>query len=167
MNIPYLLKILGTDKISELVENIDAPVIDFNLAIWEAEKNGYVEVDVENDKIYPLRDPEVTFNPELANKLLRVIQHYHSKELNVTRGRLTNMVKNVGSQFNYPYHEYLMALQYLIDDGQIEQKVESVPKAGKRPYHKFVFLQDPDNPNNDDWNKRELNKWIENWNRKK
>lgn len=166
MNILYLLKILDTKKLSELVANIDAPFLDMNLAIWEAQRDGLVEVDEEKDLITPLKPHEVSFDSDLANKLLRVIQHYCSKEINITRGRLTNLVKNVASEFNYPYHDYLMALQYLIDSGQVTEEVIGIPKLGKRPYHKFVFLQLPENPN-EDWNRREVNKWIANWNKKK
>lgn len=166
MNIPYLLKILDTNKLSELVENIDLPFIDLNLAIWDAVKAGQIEIDEEKDRVKALVEPEITFNTDLASKLLRVMQHYQAKETNITRGRLTNLVKNAGSQFNYPYHEYLMALQYLIDSDQVQQEAVSVPKAGKRPYHKFVFLQFPDNPN-EDWNRNEVNKWIASFNKKK
>lgn len=166
MNILYLLKILKTNKLSELVANIDAPFLDLNLAIWEAEREGLVEVNEKKDRITPLKEHEISFDSDLANKLLRVIQHYASKEINITRGRLTTLAKNQGSEFNYPYHQYLMALQYLIDSGQVEEAIVSVPKEGKRPYHKFVFLQLPDNPN-DDWNRQEVNKWIANWHKKK
>lgn len=166
MNILYLLKILNTTKLSELVTNIDASFLDMNLAIWEAERDGLVEVNEPKDRITPLKPHEVSFDSDLASKLLRVIQHYASKEINITRGRLTNLVKNVGSEFNHPYHDYLMALQYLIDSKQVTEEIVSVPEVGKRPYHKFVFLQLPENPN-EDWNRREVNKWIENWNKKK
>ncbi len=166
MNILYLLHILKTNKLSELVENIDAPFLDINLAIWEAERDGKVKVDEDKGKITPLIKHEVTFDSDLANKLIRTIQHYTSKEVNITRGRLTSLVKNVGSEFNYPYHDYLMSLQYLIDSGQVVEAVVTVPKAGKRPYHKFVFLCLPEN-DNEEWNTREVNKWIANWHKKK
>lgn len=167
MNIPYLLKILGTKKLSVLVENIDLPLIDINLAIWDAEKAGEIEINDKKDKVKLLIDPEVTFNSDLANKLMRVMRHYESQNINVTRGRLNQLVKNQGHQFNYPYHEYLMALQYLIDTEQVSEEIRSVPEIkDKRPYHKFVFLQFPDNPN-DEWNRKEVDKWIANWNKSK
>ncbi len=166
MNILYLLKILKTNKISELVANIDAPFLDINLAIWDAAKNGDVEIDELKDKITPIKTHEVTFNADLANKLLRTMQHYAARDTNITRGRLNNLVKNNGTEFNYHWHEYLMALQYLIDSGQIEEQVISVPKSLKRPYHKFVFLCFPDNPN-EEWNSREVNNWIANWEKNK
>lgn len=166
MNLPYLIKILKTEKVSELVANIDLPPLDINLAIWDAEKAGQIEIDLEKDKITALTVPEITFNSDLANKLYRTIQHYAEKEINVTRGRLNNVIKDPNSEKGYAYHEYLMALQYLIDSNQVIEFVESVPQVGKRPYHQFVFLGLPDNPN-EEWNKREVNKWIENWNKKK
>jgi hypothetical protein len=166
MNIPYLLKILDTDKLSELVANIDLPPLDMNLAIWDAEKAKQIEIDLEKDKVTAIAEPEITFDSDLANKLLRTMQHYESQEVNITRGRLNNAIKDPVTGKGYPYHEYLMALHYLIDSGQIEQAVVSVPKAHKRPYHKFVFLQFPDNPN-EDWNRGEVNKWIANFAKKK
>lgn len=166
MNILYLLKILGTNKISELVENIDTPPLDYNLAIADAEAAGHIEVDREKDTIKALVEPELTFDSDLANKLLRTMQHYEARELNMTRGRLNNLIKDPVTQMGYGYHDYLCALQYLIDSKQIEEAVVSVPKFGKRPYHKFVFLQFPDN-DNEEWNTREVNKWIANFAKKK
>lgn len=164
MNILYLLKILKTNKLSVLVENIDAPFLDINLAIWEAKAAGKVGIDEKKDRITPLVDHEVSFDADLANKLLRVVQHHASESVNITRGRLTTLAKNAASEFNYPYHEFLMALQYLIDTGQVIEDVKTIPKAGKRPFHRFVFLCLPDNPN-EDWNREEVNKWIANWNK--
>lgn len=166
MNLPYLLEILGTDKISELVANIDLPPLDLNLLIWDAEKAGEIEVDLENDRVKALKGPEITFDSDLASKLLRTLQHYEKQEINMTRGRLNNSIKDPATGAGYPWHEYLMALHYLIDSGQVQEEVVSVPKEGKRPYHKFVFLQFPDNPN-EEWNKNQVNKWVANFNRKK
>jgi len=167
MNIPYLLKILDTNKISELVANLDLPPLDINLAIWDAVKAGQIELDEKKDRVKALTGPEVTFDADLSNKLLRIMQHYQAQEVNITRGRLNSLIKDPTTGKGYGYHEYLMALHYLIDSEQIEQEVVSVPKSGSRPYHKFVFLQFPDNPSNDDWNRGEVNKWIANFNKAK
>ena len=146
--------------------NIDAPFLDINLAIWDAAKNGEVEIDETKDKITALKEPEISFNSDLANKLLRTMQHYSARETNITRGRLNTLVKNTGTEFNYAWHDYLMALQYLIDSDQIEEQEVTVPKLLKRPYHKFVFLCFKDNPN-EEWNSREVNNWIANWEKNK
>lgn len=166
MNIPYLLKILDTNKLSELVANIDLPPLDMNLLIKDAEKAGQIEVDLKKDRVTALVEPEVTFNSDLANKLLRTMQHYWAEEVNPTRGRLNSLVKDPITGQGYGWHDYLTSLQYLIDSGQIVEMTESVPKERKRPYHKFVFLCLPDNPN-EDWNRTEVNKWIANWNKNK
>lgn len=136
--------------------------LDLNLKIGDAEQAGQIEVDREKDRVKALTEPEVTFDSDLAGKLLRLMQQYERQEINVTRGRLNNLIKDPTTGQGYPYHEYLMALHYLIDSEQISQAEVSVPKTGKRPYHKFVFLQFPDNPN-DDWNRGEVNKWIANF----
>jgi hypothetical protein len=59
-----------------------------------------------------------------------------------------------------------MALHYLIDSGQVVEQEVGVPKVGARPYHKFVFLCFPDN-DNEEWNRREVNKFIANFAKKK
>lgn len=167
MNLIYLLSILNTNKISELVENIDLPPIDINLAIWDAVERGEVDLDEEKGIITLLQDAEPTADEELADKLLRVIQHYASKEINITRGRLNSVIKDpMDASKGYPWHEYLMALQWLIDTGKVVEDEISVPEVKKkRPFHRFVFLGLPDNPN-EEWNAREVNKWIATFDKK-
>jgi hypothetical protein len=104
----------------------------------------------------------VSFDSDLASKLLRVIQHYASKEINVTRGTLNGVIKDPTTERGYPWHEYLMALHYLVESGQVVEEEVDVPKTGSRPYHKFVFLCLADNPN-EEWNSREVRKWIDNF----
>ena len=166
MNIIYLLTILETNKISELVENIDLPPIDINLALWEAEKAKEVKIDAKKDKIETLKVAVPSCDEDLADKLFKVIRHYASEEKNITRGTMNGIVKtpdNIG----YGWHEYLMALQWLIDTKKVLEYEISVPEIkNQRPYHKFVFLCLPGNPN-EEWNAREVNKWIANWETKK
>jgi hypothetical protein len=166
INILYLLKCLETNKVSELVANIDAPLLDINLAIWDAETAGQIEVDYEKDRIKVLTEAGPTDNPELADKIMRAVRYYVSKEMNLTVGKLTTWIKNQGSDHNYLYHDYICTLQSLIDSGQLLEEIVSVPKTGKRPYHKFVFLCLPGNPN-EEWNAREINKWIERFGKNK
>jgi hypothetical protein len=166
VNIPYLLKTLNTKKLSELVGNIDLAPIDLNLAIWDAVANGEIKVNEEKDRVTPLVQPEASFDSELASKLLRVIQHYISNETNITRGRMNSLVKDPTSEVGYPWHEYLMAMQYLIDSEQVFEQEVAVPASGDRPYHKFVFLCMADNPN-EDWNRASVNKWIADFAKKK
>lgn len=159
MNILYLLKALKTTKLSELVENIDLPLLDINLALWEAEKNGQVEINRAKDRIKALKEPDATHDEALANKIVRVIQYHAEQEINITVGKLTSWVKNPAMEYNYPYHDYIVALQYLIDSGIILEEEMTVPQTKKRPFHRFVFLCLPGN-DNQEWNARSINKWI-------
>lgn len=176
MNIPYFLSILDTDKLSELVANIDLPPLDLNLAIWEAIDRKEIEVDEENDKVKLLVTPEPTCDPDLRNKILRAIQHYTREKTNITRGRLNSYIKDPVSGQGYPWHEYIMAVQRLIDSGLVVQDVIDVPekrrtfigKKGKkkekvvRPAHKFAFLGLKENEDvNAEWNAAAVNKWME------
>lgn len=166
MNIIYLLHILGTDKITELVENIDLPPIDINLAIWEAVENGWVEVDEQKGTIKALTSYIPTCDSELAERLLQVVQHYASKETNITRGVMNNSVKDPATGLGYKWHEYLTSLQWLVDTGKLEEEVVTVPQTKKHPFRKFVFLGIPGNPNSE-WNAREISKWISGFEKKK
>lgn len=141
---------------------MDMAPLDLNLVIGDAEYAGQIEVDRDKDYVAALAEPEVSFDSDLAGKLLRVMQQYERQEINITRGRLNSLIKDPETGLGYPWHEYLMALQYLIDSGQIVETEVSVPKTPKRPYHKFVFLGFPDN-DNEEWNSREVNKWIDNF----
>lgn len=176
MNIPYLIKILDTDKLSELVANIDAPVLDMNLAVWESIDRGEIEVDEESDSVkILLAEVDPSSDSELKNKILRVIQHYAREKTNVTRGRLNGYVKDPTTGNGYPWHEYLMAIQHLIDGELVEQDVIDVPEAKRRfstkkgkvkekvtrPAHKFAFLGLAENHEfNAEWNAAAVNKWI-------
>lgn len=170
MNIPYLLKILKTNKLSELVANLDMVPLDMNLAIKDAEKAGQIKVDMDKDRVEVLVEPEITFNADLASKLIRTMQHYWAEETNPTRGRLNSLIKDPVTGAGYGWHDYITTLQYLIDSEQIIEIVESVPGIGKgkkaRPPRKFVFLCLADNPN-EDWNREDINKWIANWDKNK
>lgn len=175
MNVAYLLKILGTDKLSELVANIDLPALDMNLAIWEAIDRGDIEVDEENDTVKLLITPEPSSDPDMKNKILRVIQHYNRESANITRGRLNSLIKEPVTGQGYPWHEYIMAVQHLIDGELVVQDVIDVPEEktvkvnnkGKkkekiiRPAHKFAFLGLAEYAKfNAEWNQKTVDKWI-------
>lgn len=160
MNVLYLLKILETEKLSEFVANIDLAPLDMNLAIWGAIDAGEIKIDEEKDQIKALKDAEPSADPDLQNKLSRAIQHYAKNETNITRGRLNGYIKDPASGHGYAWHEYLMALQQLIDTGVVVQDTIDVPKSKKRPAHKFAFLGLPEN-DNAEWNAKAVNKWID------
>lgn len=175
MNVAYLTHILGTDKLSEVVQNFDTPPLDMNLAIWAGEKAGEIEVDRDADTITVLKVPTPDSDEELRGKVLRVIQHYAEGQANITRGRLNTQVKDPVSGKGYPWHEYICAVQHLIDEGTVVQEVIDLPeksewkttKKGKkkkvliRPAHKFAFLCLPEHgENNAEWNAKSVNEYI-------
>lgn len=167
MNILYLLETLKTEKLSDLTATMDMAPLDMNLAVWDALDNGDIEIDEEKDKVKALKKAEAWHDPDLATKLIRTIQHYAANETNITRGRLNSYMKDPVTSLGYPLHEYLMTLQYLIDKGQVVEEVISVPEVkDKRPYHKFVFLCLPEN-DNQEWNARAVNKWIDDFEKTK
>lgn len=163
MNIAYLLQCLETTKFSDLVGVIDAVPLDMNLALWDAVAAGEITIDEEKDKVTVLAtDVQPWHNPKLTDKLLRTIQYYAANGTNITRGRMNTLIKDPIKQTGYPSHEFIMSMQYLIDSGQVVEDIVSVPKSGKRPYHKFVFIGLPENEaNNAEWNAKAVNKWID------
>ncbi len=164
MNVLYLLKTLKTNKLSELVAVMEVAPIDFNIAIWDAIKNGEIEVDENKDKVKALKkEIDGTWhNPELADKIIRVMEQYASEQTNITTGRLAGYMKDPVTYKGYPLHEYLMTLEYLVDTGRVLRQEFEVPKIKGRPYHKFVFLCLKENElQSEDWNARAINKWID------
>lgn len=174
MNIPYLVTILKTDKLSEVISNIDLVPLDMNLAVWDSIDRGEIEIDEEIDFIKVLGVAvQPSSDDDLRLKLIRVVQHYAKNETNITRGRLNTQVKDSTSGNGYRWHEYIMALQHLVDRGHVTEEVVEIPEVvevkvsnrGKRkqvvtrPEHKFVFLGLPGNDNKD-WNLRAVNKWL-------
>lgn len=177
MNVPYLLKILNTESLPELVANIDLPALDMNLAIWESIDRKEIEIDEPNGTVKLLVEPEPSSDNDLKNKVLRVIQHYAREETNVTRGRLNSYVKDPTTGQGYPWHEYICAVQHLIDGDLVVEEIFEVPEGKKtfvkkngkkkekvvRPAHKFVFLGLADNgEKNAEWNQKTVDKWIAN-----
>jgi hypothetical protein len=61
MNVSYLLKILETEKLSELVKLIDATPLEMNLALWDAEAAGEIEIDRDKDYVKLLIEPDMWF----------------------------------------------------------------------------------------------------------
>lgn len=161
MNIPYLLQKLNTAKLSELVANIDLPVLDMNLAIWDSIDKGEIRVDEDEDIAELLIEPVPSMDEDLGSKLLRVVQHYAKNGSNVTRGRLNSYIKDPVTNQGYGWHEYITTVEFLIDKGTIVQEVIEVPGVKKkRPPHKFAFLGLPENDNTE-MNAKAVNKWID------
>lgn len=176
MNVAYLIEALGTNDLKEVVANIDLPPLDMNLAIWEAIDRGEVEVDEERGTIDVVLDPAPSSDADLKSKVLRVIQHYARENTNITRGRLNVYIKDPGTGEGYPWHEYVMVLQHLLDGELIEEEVIEVeekratvknPETGKkeeqvvRPGHKFAFLGLAENgEKNAEWNRAAVDKWL-------
>lgn len=141
---------------------LDLTPLDIDLVLEDALRAGEISLDKVKDRVallVPDEDVETWHNPELADKLLRTIQNYVANEKNITQGRMNGLIKDPMSQRGYLVHEYIMSLRYLIDSGQVVEEIVSVPKSGKRPYHKFVFLCLPEN-DNQEWNAKAVNKWI-------
>lgn len=164
MNVAYLIKCLDVTKLSDLVAVIEMPPLDMNLALWDAVAAGEVDIDREKDRVKVLIDDVQTWhNPELTTKILRTIQHYaQNGETNPTRGRMNSLIKDPITNLGYSNHEYIMSMQYLVDEGQIVEDAVDVPKTGKRPFQKFIFLGLPENAEqNPEWNARVVNKWID------
>ena len=163
MYIPYLVKTLKTNKLSTVVGCIDEPPIDMNLALWDAEKAGQIKINQSKDRIELLVDVvEPWHDPDLANKIMRVIQHYAAGDTTINRGRLDGQIKDPITNEGYKRYQYLMTLQYLVDQGLITEEVVSVPGVkGKRPPHKFVFLCLPEfSEQNPEWNAKQVNNWL-------
>lgn len=171
INILYLLKTIESTKLSDLINVIDAPPLDIDLAIWGAVDNGDIEIDVKKDRVTTLKEAEPWNDQELSWKLMAMVKHYVREGTNPTRGRMDGEIKIMkpdGTFENgYPWHEYLMTRQHLVDTGMIVEDVMSIPGVKKkRPFHRFVFMGLPEN-DNEEMNAKAVNKWLAGWDTKK
>jgi hypothetical protein len=147
-----------------------------NLAIWDSIDAGEIKIDEDNNHIAILKEPEPSSDLELKHKILRVIQHYAREGTNITRGRLNSYIKDPVTGQGYPWHEYILAVQHLIDGELVSENVIDVPEQVKtftnnkgkkkqkvvRPAHKFAFLGLTQNAAfNAEWDAKTVNKWIE------
>ena len=162
MTVLSLFRPLETNKLQEFAAAIELPPLDMNLAIWEAIDNGEIEIDEKKGKIKALKEAEPWHDPELATKLIKVVQHYVNNGTNITAGRMNQYMKDPASGRGYALHEYLMTMQYLIDNGTILENVVSIPKTKTRPFHRFVFLCLP-GYDNEEMNSKAVNKWLAEW----
>lgn len=173
MNLPYILKTLKTTKLSELVANIDAPPIDINIALWDAVKNGSIELNEAKDKVKLLVEVETPKNMtieeiEMRQKVLRVIDEFGKREALPTRGRLIGYIKDPVTQQGYKTHDLIVAVQSLLDEGLIVEKILSVPAIKDvRPFNRFVFYGFPDNQQMDEWAEKAIAKWLAQFDKKK
>lgn len=166
MNILYLLKAMGSNKLSDLVATVDAPPLDMDLAIWDAIDAGEIEVDAKKDRVKALKEADPWYDEELSSKLLRMIQHYVREGTNPTRGRMDGEIKDATTGNGYPWHVYLMTRQHLVDTGVIVEDIVSVPKTKQRPFQRFVFMGLPGN-DNEEMNAKAVNKWLAQWENRK
>lgn len=142
-NILYLLHILNTNKLPELVEIIEAAPIDVNIALWEAEDREQVKIDGET--ITPIVDFTPTADENLTYKIFKVVERYNKEGHDITETRLLNYMKDPATNVGYPFHEYLMAVHYMIEKGSIEKYEIKVKKTKKVPERTFEFLTLPEN----------------------
>lgn len=175
MNVAYLLKVADTKKLSELVELIEMPPLDMNLYIREAESRGEIRVDFDKDEVELLVDPEPASNEDLKDKIFRTIKLYAQQGTIASRGRIVNLLKDPGTGLGYAWHDYVMTVQHLIDEGSVVEIVTEVPekaehykdKKGRnkkkilRPARKFAFLGLPgDADKHEEWIATSVNEWI-------
>jgi hypothetical protein len=164
--VPYLIKTIKSNKFSDLINVFDEVPLDMNLLLWQSEESGEIKIDQKKDRVEIMSDVvEPWHDPELANKLLRVIQHYAAGQTSINRGRLDGQIKDPVTHEGYKRYQYLMTLQYLIDQGQVIEEVISVPGVkDKRPARKMVFLNLPENAEfNAEWNAKQVNNWLAEW----
>lgn len=164
--VPYLIKTIKSNKFSDLVNVFDEVPLDMNLMLWESEEAGEIKINHKKDRVEIMVDVvEPWHDPELASKILRVIQHYAAGNTSINRGRMDGQIKDPVTKEGYKRYQYLMTLQYLIDSGQVVEEVISVPGVkDKRPARKMVFLNLPEfKDQNAEWNAKQVNNWLAEW----
>lgn len=132
LNIPHIAKVYGIDKISSLVENIDAPVLDINLALWDAEDAGLIKLDREKDSIEVVEFLRTLPDADLLAKLKEVIAWYNKDGRAINRNKLVSHAFSNSTRFDPPRQDFFCGLDWAVEAGEIlteEVKVET--KKGK------------------------------------
>lgn len=133
LNIPYIATVYKINKISSLIENIDAPVLDINLALWDAEDSGLIKLDREKDTIEVLEFGRTLPNPELLAKLKEVIAWYNADGRAVNRNKLVSHTFSNSTRFDPPRQDFFCGLDWAVENGQIiAHEVEVELPAGKK-----------------------------------
>lgn len=134
LNIPYILSVYEIKKLSHLIENIDAPVIDINLALWAYEKEGVITIDRKKDTVDITGKWVKTFeNNELLGKLKEVVRFYNQDGRAVNRGKLEAHTFSQSSRYDPPRQDFFLALDWAVEQGEIfKEEVEIENEKGKK-----------------------------------
>lgn len=142
INILYLLHILKTNSLKELVNNISASWLDINLSIWENENNGNITIGEDGDTITVNKDYIPTCDGDLSAKLLAVVRQYDMNGRCLNKARLDGYVfSEVVKEYNPRYHDYLMSIEWLVHENMI---VRSEHKVGEHTYVLFTLPESKD-----------------------
>ena len=149
INIPYVLHVYEIDKLSVLVENLDASTLDINLALWHYEKMGVIKIDSDNDKIEVIGPWDKTLEDRaLIGKIRTLVAFYNEDGRAVNRGKIEGHTFSNSSRFDPPRQDFFLALDWAVENGELfTETVEVTNKKGKKL--KFVVYWAP-NFNRDD-----------------
>ena len=135
-----LLKAVDTKDLEKLVRYMSLPPIDIDVMLYEAIKNGDIEVNKRKGTIKALKAPEEAyFNEKLLEQMKKVIHFYDDQEANITESRLEQIVLDPMGLNGYLKHDFYCTLLKLKMLPEVKKYEIKVAKNGPRPAHTFVF----------------------------
>lgn len=162
-----LLEALKTEDLKTVVGYLDMAPLDIDLLLYEAQENGDIEINKEKAKIKALKPAkELYYEPQLAEKLLKIIKRYDDQDANITRSRLEEVTLNLQGKRGYPIHDFICTM-YALEQHEDKAWPEvykyeiSVPEVKKkRPANTFVFYTLLDHQ---EYGAKAVNDFIEQW----
>lgn len=137
-----LLKALNTTDLSVLAGNLDMPPLDIDVLLYEAQENGEIEIDKENNKIKRLKEPDYLYsNHHLYEQIRKIVKFYDQQESNITRSRLEMVALNPNGNLGYSNQDFVCTMYAIEQDGSINHYEIEVKgnKKKNRPAHTFKF----------------------------
>lgn len=137
-----LLKALNTTDLSILAGNLDMPPLDIDVLLYEAQENGEIEIDKENNKIKRLKEPDYLYsNPHLYEQIRKIVKFYDQQGANITRSRLEMGALDPNGNHGYSNQDFVCTMYAIEQDGSINHYEVEVKgnKKKNRPAHTFKF----------------------------
>lgn len=160
--IPTLILALGSGNLQEIVKHLSLSPLEIDVALYDGQFNGEIEVDKAKGVVRILKKPEILyFNHELEEKILKIIGYYNEQMADITLSRLEQDALDPIGGNGYKRHDLDCTLYKLEQEGKINRYEISVPAIKKvRPENKFIFLSRTDHQ---EFGSKAVNDFIAQW----
>lgn len=130
--IAYLAHLYPGKKLSEIMDIMFIPGIARDTALWEAEEQKWVAVDLKKDTVTSLEIVELPDEDDwlsaIRERIEYLIEHQNAREEDVDEVILLDLLHG------YSTHDVLVAINLLLDDGSISNYTVTEGKEKENVY---------------------------------